>query len=397
MPENLFQNKKAYIIFLWSLAVLSLVTFVNEAVFNTLLSSQVDFRTYYNAALRLAEGGNPFQGEGLPYMYPLQFLWLIIPLSRLSYSSASGIWFAANLVMYLSVIALFGRRLLLKYKGQTRMTGLLLLAITFLMFSPGTVSILYGQVGILILFLLAFGYEMFRLSEESESAAGKLVFETLAAFLLCATVFIRISPVIIVLYFFCIHRKRPAFLMILWGIVLELISIYIHGFELNFQIVTHILSHMMKHGVNISFMQVLLGLGMPEMTARIVFMVYALALLLITIYLLYRYGRGSTGTSFSLFLVLITCIQPYLEIHHLTPLLVPFGIFLVERLDNAGRKEWLLMAGAWLIPAVIYQLTTESFLKGNTFVYCLPFLSIMALFALFAMEMKKVNGWHPQA
>lgn len=151
---------------LLSLIIISGFSYYQKIHLYLLSSEQGDFACFFNAALMLREGLNPYDFElarahydtlGLrfrfaPYLFLPLYAYLIQPLTYLSYTQAKLIWLIINHVLLFSSIWLMF--ILVRKRNFLDIFNFSLLFSLTLFFKPILTGLIEGQIHLLILFLL---------------------------------------------------------------------------------------------------------------------------------------------------------------------------------------------------------------------------------------------------
>jgi hypothetical protein len=188
----------------------------------------IDFKAYYIAADMLRAGKDFYDVElqtqevlerGLPlnesfYIYPPWLAISFFPLAALPMHSAAQLWFFINLGLYGLSLILIGRAL-----DLDRLTRMLpLLWILAFLFAPALLTLYKGQVNILILFLLAMTYWLYRKG-----------MQTMAGLALGLAVMIKIIPICLLAYF--LWKRRYALSLAAVGtiVVISILGLMVVG------------------------------------------------------------------------------------------------------------------------------------------------------------------------
>jgi glycosyl transferase family 87 len=155
-----------------------------------------DFVTFHRAAAALAAGADPYAATGGAYLYPPTFAWLFVPLTALTRTGASLLWFVLKLILVgaswtLCYRGLEGGRLPPRARGALA-AGIVLVALRFLM-----TDLQYGNTNVVVLFLMLAALR----ADSSERAAA-------AGLLLALAVSIKVIPAVLAGYFVARRRLR---------------------------------------------------------------------------------------------------------------------------------------------------------------------------------------------
>jgi hypothetical protein len=188
----------------------------------------IDFKAYYIAADMLRARKDFYDAElqtqevlarGLPlndsfYIYPPLLAISFLPLTALSMQTAAQLWFFINLSLYgLSLI------LIVRALELDRLTRMLpLLWILAFLFPPALLTLHKGQVNILILFLLAMTYWLYRKR-----------LQTIAGLALGLAVMIKIIPICLLAYFLWKRRYTLSLAAVGTIVVISILGLMVVG------------------------------------------------------------------------------------------------------------------------------------------------------------------------
>lgn len=173
--------------------------------------SVVDFKTYYDAATALRDGGSPYLvSPNAPYRYPPIVAQLLMPLTAFSFPVAAFIWCALNLLATVGTI-----RLLSRFTPPRERWALWLIPPLFWAFLEAAVV---GQVTIILMALIALAW-----------AARKTERPRLAGALLALAAWIKLFPALLILYFAWKRDWRVVWGAAAAGLALLLAQLLISG------------------------------------------------------------------------------------------------------------------------------------------------------------------------
>lgn len=168
--------------------------------------NNVDFFAYYNAGARFQNGQNPYfwgrDPQGSPvvsdFVYPPAVLPVFSLLARLPYASARLMWALLYGLTFLAILAWMARSFTPDWRLPFLALALLLTFVSFPLLS----HILHGQVDIFVISLVLACYLAY--------ARGKRL---PAAALLAAATLVKVSPVVLLIYFVLFQRDVRFLLM----------------------------------------------------------------------------------------------------------------------------------------------------------------------------------------
>jgi len=203
---------------IYVLLILSIVFLLNTAA-----QRSGDLESYLRAGTRMLDGQPVYVQELYPYMYPPLLAFLLIPFTFLSLTAAKLLWCGLNLFL----LFLAGR-LLLKMVDKKGINTVMLCFLTVLStLRFFIVSSHRGQVNIVVLFLCVAVLYFFR--------EGKDLFAGIA---LGAAVVIKISPILILLYFIYKRKFKLSAYAAVGGIGFMLLPSLVLGFHGNLDAVS---------------------------------------------------------------------------------------------------------------------------------------------------------------
>lgn len=172
----------------------------------------VDFRVYFNSAGMLLDGITPYHGL-LNYLYPPLLAQLLMPLAAyLSMESAWLLWFVVNVALIFATIYLLSR-----YAPPAQCWLLWLIPVIYW---PFLEALVVGQVTIILMALFAFAW-----------AAVKGNRPALAGALLAFAAWLKLYPILFIVYFLWKRNWRLVISAAIWGIILAVVQIAISGAE----------------------------------------------------------------------------------------------------------------------------------------------------------------------
>lgn len=110
-------------------------------------SAPCDFLPYFQAAQHIVHGESPFLADG--YIYPPLLAFLLTPLARFDYLTARWIWFGASQLFLIAAAVLLWRRFGRDWPSAC------LIACVWALGGAAAEALAVGQVGLLLLFLIA--------------------------------------------------------------------------------------------------------------------------------------------------------------------------------------------------------------------------------------------------
>lgn len=198
---------------LWSLiCLLTIYTFINQFRETGLVVARpTDFGTFYDAAVAVAGGIDPYSASEGAYFYPPTFAFFFRLFIWLPKAGASLLWFTCKLALAISsLVAVYG----LVHGQRMSESGRrwLIIAITLVAARFILADLQYGNVNIVVLWLSIMTIVLdFR---------GKSV---LAGLALAAAISIKVVPSVFLIYFFARGRYRVVLWSALWLLALNLL------------------------------------------------------------------------------------------------------------------------------------------------------------------------------
>lgn len=147
------------------------------------------------------------------YLYPPTLADLIVPLTFLSPSSALIVWNIFNVLMMLAISFSLTRMLDIKFWGST-----VLVAAAILLFRPSLNNFHWGQVSILLAFLLTVGFYLYVHEHKS-----------IAALLFVLAIAIKLEPIVVFVPLIAWRDWKCLRSMALWSILVCLGLLGING------------------------------------------------------------------------------------------------------------------------------------------------------------------------
>jgi hypothetical protein len=140
------------------------------------------------------------------YLYPPTLADLIVPLTALSPSAALMVWHALDVLMIVGLSLALTQMLDVKFWGST-----VLVAAAVLLFRPTLNTIHWGQVTILLTFLLTVGLSLYVYGHKN-----------IAALLFVLAIAIKLEPIIVILPFIVWRDWKCLRSLAIWGVLLGL-------------------------------------------------------------------------------------------------------------------------------------------------------------------------------
>jgi hypothetical protein len=171
------------------------VALLGISVARTRAGSFVDFQSYYQAAVTVREGGplyahalrwrdasltialpggsplaaeaSPPAIEGItvvglsPYVYPPGLAVALVPLTFLPFGVASALWLGLLVASIVGTVYLVSGILIPKAKGWSRLLIVVALTGGLAIFGPSRISLLFGQIDLLLVFLATLSWSAF--------------------------------------------------------------------------------------------------------------------------------------------------------------------------------------------------------------------------------------------
>ena len=296
-----------------------------------LQTNLIDFRVYYGAAQDLLRGANPYQqlySENIPFNYPPSALLFLFPFAITSLKMAQIVWLALSFLSLFATGWIFFKLYLPKREWWLK---LLLMAVLFQNF-PTKFTLVMGQVNLLVLFLISASF--FFYLKKKETPSGLLL--GLAAAL-------KISPILLTIFFLARRKFRIVAIALITFIVSNLIFLFLSPDTL-FSYFKTVLPNLLQAANQgyyydqsfLSLMARLGGTGEIWQILNLFFLVGGTGLLLV------KFGRLKDSFSelrfFSLSLSLIVMTNAFAWQHHLVFL---FPAFLCATFYLLKKKEFL--------------------------------------------------------
>ncbi len=302
-----------------------------------------DFASYYVASKLLLQGEIPYRSldkhrtielssdemqnwdinkKIIPaYIYPTFLAAVISPLTKLPFNQARFIWELFCLVTFFGVVGftffLLGKQIKFDF------TSLIIIGVFFASM-PTLETITQGQINyqILLLILLAFYFQ-----KQNKPILGGI--------LLGIATLIKVSPIIMLLYF--LYKKDFKFIQsFMIFLILSLSLLYILFPNVDFTFISSVLPSISSipslnnKAISVWWQYLFLDneyinpVIISPITAKIFTITTAIAILIIT-YILFFKGRKNTSDSnpkkllleYVVLILSLMLLQPYLEIHHL--------------------------------------------------------------------------------
>lgn len=176
---------------------------VSFALLSKSYNQSQDFRVFYRAAARLASGDLEiyrFTDADMPYKYAPAFAFAMVPFTVLPVKAAKTLWAVLNLAALLYIALFLSKKL---YGGRCY-AGIAALAV-LVNLQPLTDHFMDGQINCIILAAMIFGFDCVFSKKPLMRMAG--------ACIIASAAFIKLYPLLIVLYFL---RKKD-FRSLLYG------------------------------------------------------------------------------------------------------------------------------------------------------------------------------------
>lgn len=204
---------------LWSVTgILILVAFYEQfQEMAKLVDSLTDFRMFYEAAVALGAGDNPYTINNGGYFHPPTFAFYFQSLTWLPITGASLLWFTIKLVLVIwsirAVFRLVGGREPDVSNQRWLILGAILVAARFLL-----ADLAYGNTNVLVLWLT-----LAAVSLDSEEKP------CLAALALAGAASVKVVPILFVVYFLARRRLPVLMWMAVWLLALNLTPLLLGG------------------------------------------------------------------------------------------------------------------------------------------------------------------------
>ncbi|MBX7218507.1 MAG: DUF2029 domain-containing protein [Blastocatellia bacterium] len=198
-----------------------------------------DFTVFYVAARSWWQTGDPYHhalAETWPYLYPPLFAQLLTPLTFLSLPQAAFLWAAGNVACTILLFE-FCRRCLFSDWSAVRLElcGAVLWCLCLQRLVTGNISL--GQVNLWVTFLVTAAAMWEPLSHRTKWAGLALAL----------AISIKLTPAVFLFYFFAKRAWRMVGWTVLWGLVLNLVSLAALGVR-RFELLEEWFSTVVVHG-----------------------------------------------------------------------------------------------------------------------------------------------------
>ncbi|MBD3267724.1 DUF2029 domain-containing protein [bacterium] len=306
-----------------------------------------DFETYFLAAQCLLKGQSPyFRIESFPYLYPLFFAWVLIPLTALPLLAASMCWYLLNIFF-----SAYGIYLLIKMLDAKNQFSLPLQWAAgcgvFWILLPAIQNDLFnGQVNLLVLLLCILFYYFYQTGR-----VGRAI--------LCLSlgIAIKIYPAIYLLYFFVRKEWKPFLFSLFLTAVFCLLPILTLGVDIFrmywdyvFKLPTTFLQDALASRLDVTLYGFFASF-FPFIEHSLALMAITSIALLIVLAVYDRLNPNAPFAFFSLYLIAILFLQPMSETHHLV-LLTPTITFLLTKLLDRSTAHFSMYA----VPLFLFML-----------------------------------------
>jgi len=164
---------------------------VSFALLQKSYNQSQDFRVFYKAAARIMSGDleiYKFSDANMPYKYAPAFAFAMIPFTLLPVKAAKTLWAFLNLAALLYITFFLSKKLY----GSRFYPGIAALAVAINL-QPLTDHFMDGQINLIILAAMIFGFDCIFRQKPLLHVAG--------ASLIAVAAFIKLYPLLIVLYF----------------------------------------------------------------------------------------------------------------------------------------------------------------------------------------------------
>lgn len=249
------------------------------------------------------------------YLYPPTLADLMVPLTVLSPSAALIVWNALGVLMILGLSVALTKVLGVKFFGST-----FLVAAVVLLFRPTLNTIYWGQVTILLMFLLTIGFSLY--------ANGH---KNIAAFLFVLAIAIKLEPIVVIIPIIVWRDWKCLRYLVIWSILLCLGLWAVNGSDaLNLYFLHHLPAmsggELGGSGGDIynnrslgNIFYTYLGGAHPVVSSRAIGWLYHVVSALILCYAgwLSRFKQGENSTYLRqfeigmMFLLFMCCLSPY--------------------------------------------------------------------------------------
>jgi Glycosyltransferase family 87 len=353
------------------------------------LMHRIDFANYYDSALALRSGIDPYTANLTPIGNRVgletramihasetpPFLLCFEPLTRLSPATAFWIWISLSLVALAIVIYL----LLVRRPGLDASSGWLLGAL-ILAFYPLDWNLFWAQSQVIVLALMVLA--MRAMEDERDGAAGLMV--ALAGLL-------RAFPFLLIGYFAMRRNWRALKFAIVGAIAGALITVATLGFAQCFSFLNGAgwLTNQTWQGspyvislasfVSRMFLALFgsASASSAEWLRRAAIVAADVIVMGATVHATLGVGRRDDDYRiYSLWIVTSVLLSPIAWLHYLVLLVIPFVQIVIGAVQGrASRRALLMAAGSYLLASVSVAITYRLLARPTAFQVSFPFLS----------------------
>lgn len=335
------------------------INFLYRGIVQSVSGRKADFSSYYTASLALKNKLNPYNTDvmletakknnsftlisGDPrvhkYVYPPLLANLLTPLTLIKFSIAKILWTAIInpvlifLVIYISIKLADG-------SAQKK----IFLFFIIIIFNPVYETIAYGQVNILILLTVILTLYFYKNKQNLLSSAC-----------LSIGIFLKIFPIILLIYFLFIKDLKYIFITIAFCLIILAGLILLNGFEINYIYFTNVLIGFAAGA----------GSGTENLSIFSIFQYFfnnnistLILYLFVLVILLASFKKYFSINNNSFLFIIVSSIMLLLpktvwEHHYLLLYVIPVILVLNNFLDN--KKIFLSFIIFWAIFSVEYK------------------------------------------
>lgn len=355
----------------------------------------LDFHSFYISSQTLAEGGNPYQILSTIYfptekwvpanLNPPIVLCLLNPLTNLNYYAALIIW-----IVFSFILGLIGVKIAFSYAFSSeyiRKNGFYLYFF-FLLSFPILMNVGLGQIGLILLFFIMSGYQLYRRKRDY-----------LTGILWGILIAIKFFPALLLVYAFVQKRYRVCLVMLGVFLLLSLFPLAVYGTKVYSEYFS-MMSQINWYGKswNASVFGLIYRLLNTEaeqnwgLTKLIYGVLFAAFFILYLIKIIQIENLKIKHQSFALTLVMMLFLSPFGWLYYFPLLVFPLSLTWTISLS---KKQFSKLKLAWLfclffinIPINNIPLTMMHSLVGKLSYYSFSFYGLLILlyFMIFCME-----------
>ncbi len=374
MRKRSLSTNKVEITLLFAAIIIFILLFI-QTYHSAVRENGNDFTSFLISSKTMLNGGNPYYTSNkFPYVYPLTFALLLIPLTFLPYWLSVTLWYLLNLFCLITIIN-FIFKLIVKTKLNVQNQGKIyfFLILSIILFNIIQNNLMNGQVNIVVLALVIMFFKYNLKSREITSAL-----------FLSAAISIKLVPIIFLLYLLVRGKYKSIILTIIITLSLFIFPVVVIGLR-NFNLIYLYFTKILLNKISVSIhhnsmffdlYNFLIFMFPALKSVGILKILSALIIILILILTDFKfYAQRNDLNEYNilcLYLLSIILISPVSETHHLIYILPPLFLILTFAFNKFSNN--------------IYKIITYSsiliFFIANFFPGPLYFFSIVIFYFL---------------